>query len=187
LLLFATGCPQPRRCSVGFIGDRTQPVAVEALITDGIQPMLSPIAPGQAIPLERPPQGGFVLYVGARVRNADGCGIELRGELFDVSGVQAGSDGRTTNLLLQPDGSGEPDPTQVSEVANVSACPDTYPFDITGHTFTLRMTVTDRGGRRGSTELPVVPTCDPKDPDCFCLCRAGWQPGMCGGPPDAGP
>ncbi len=185
------GCSSGPRCKAGFIGDATKPVELAAVLaTDGVSQMLKVVNANDPVPLEPPPQGGYVMYIGAQVRNLDACGAELRGSLRDpVTDDEVGFDARTTNLLLGADGWGRPDPSDNSNVSNVNGCPDYFAKDVQNQTYNLRVTVVDREGRSGVTTVPIVPTCDQlTDPkihyDCVCTCSANYVLGRCGaGPP----
>ena len=157
------------------------------LITDGASQMFSFVMMGQQAPVEPPPQGGYVMYVGAQARNLDACGVQIGGELRDPdTNDQVGFDARTTNLILGSDGWGRPDPSNNSNVANVSACPDYTPKDVQGKTYLLGLTVVDRENRKAQVTIPIVPTCALADPqvqrDCLCTCSANYFLGKCGAP-----
>jgi hypothetical protein len=187
--LALAGCPS-ERCAVGFIGDRGKPIELALVFTDGVAPDVSPLAPMQPLPLEPPPQGGYVMYAGARARNLDGCGVIVRGDYFDEFGNQAGMDERSTNLVVRADGWGWPDAQHLSEIPNLSACPDVSHLDIQGHPYNLRIRVTDRSGRMAEQMVPIVPTCMLSDAavqaDCICQCSADFTPGKCGTVSDGG-
>ncbi len=182
LALALAGCPSDR-CKVGFIGDPAKPVELELVFTDGIAADVSPLAAMQAVPLEPPPQGGYVMYIGAKARNLDACGALVRGDYFDENGIQAGMDERSTNLVARGDGWGWPDAQHLSEIPNLSACPDVSHLDIQGHPYSLRIRVTDRSGRTAMLSTPIVPTCALSNPavqaDCVCQCSADFVPGKC--------
>ena len=179
------GCrPAGPRCTIGFVGDETQPVEVQPLLTDGASGTFAVVTPNQHANVEPPPQGGFVMYVGAAAKNLDACAVQLSGELRDPkTNEQVAFDARTTNLQLGPDGWARPDPSNPSNVSNVNACPDYTSQDIQGRTYELVVTVVDRGGRQGSASVPVVPTCAFSDSSeqttCLCDCSAGYMLGTC--------
>lgn len=154
------------------------------LATDGTSGVLAPVAPGGQVLIKPPPQGGYVLYVGAQVRNVDACNIELRGRMSDPkTGEQIGFDARTTDLIPSGDGWGRPDPSNNANVANVNACPHYKDLDLHGHPYTLEMTATDAGGRRATVSQTVTPTCQFTDAreqrDCECTCGANYMLGKC--------
>ncbi len=190
MMVAAAGCGGAVRnthCATGFIGDSSQAVEVQMLFTDGKSMVLMPVADGDELPMEPPPQGGEVLYVGAAANNVDGCNIELRGRLLDpVTHDQLGLDARDTNLILRSDGWGESDASDDSNEANVNACPDYSSSDRVDGTFILEMTVTDRGGRTATVSHSVKLICDPTldsaaYANCVCTCSANYKLGICNG------
>src|SRR5687768_9052150 len=72
---------------------RTASGSVEATLAEGTVPILEP------------PQGGRVIFLGARARNLDGCPIKISSTLVDQC------DGRTLatesrDIIMKPNGSG---------------------------------------------------------------------------------
>ena len=162
------------------------------LVTDGRSMMLSPVADGSEIPMENPPQGGFVMYIGARARNVDACGIEVAGTLRDPTTLaQLGFDARDTDMLKTADGWGEVDAKDNSNESNVNACPDYVGGDRVNGDYLLEMKVTDREKRTATVSHHVKLICDPAlDPDeaarCACECKANYKLGICDVSLDAG-
>ena len=163
------------------------------LVTDGKSMMLAAVADGDSIPMEPPPQGGYVMYIGAAARNVDGCNINLAGTLRDPqTGSELGFDARDTNLVVGSDGWGRSDATDNSNESNVNACPDYTPADRVNGTFELEMKVTDRGGRTASVSHSVKLVCDPsltgaELANCMCTCAANYKLGKCNpNAPDGG-
>lgn len=156
------------------------------LVTDGRSMMLSPVSDGTEILMEPPPQGGFVMYIGARARNVDACGIELTGTLRDPDTLALlGRDGRNTDFVKTPDGWAQSDARDNSNEANVNACPAVVGKDRPGGEFLMEMTVIDREKRTATVSHRVKLACDPAlDPayaaECACECLAGYTPGKCG-------
>jgi hypothetical protein len=181
------GCPDPvkPRCPAGFVGDSSKPVEVEMLVTDGTSMMLSPVADGADIPMERPPQGGYVMYIGARAKNVDACGIEVAGRLIDPdTNMQLGFDARNTDMVKTADGWATVDPKDNSNESNVNACPDYFPKDRVNTEYILEMKVTDREKRTATVSHRVRLVCDPLlDPilaaTCQCECSANYMLGQC--------
>jgi hypothetical protein len=135
--------------------------------------------------MENPPQGGFVMYIGARAKNVDACGIEVAGTLRDPTTMaQLGFDARNTDMLKTADGWGETDATDNSNESNVNACPDYLSTDRVNGEFLLEMKVTDREKRTATVSHHVKLICDPAlDPDqaalCACECKANYKLGQC--------
>ncbi len=184
LVLSTADCTAVPACPAGFLGDPASPPEAVLLITDGISHAFKEVHAGDTIPLEPPPQGGYVFYVGARVRNLDACGVELRGTLRDPdNGNQVGYDARTTNLLATGNGWGQPDPGDNANVANVNGCPDYGPKDVQGQPYQLEMEVVDRNQRSAKVTVTTVPSCQFQNnlvqTDCLCTCSAHYCLGKC--------
>jgi hypothetical protein len=186
LPLLGLGCPDNTtpKCP-GFIGDATKPPEVELLVTDGASGLLQPVSPGGMVPLEPPPQGGYVVYATARVRNIDGCKVDFTGQFRNpAGGAMNGYDARTKiDLKLGTDGWGRIDASDNSNLTNVNPCPDYGAKNVQGDTWLLEVTAKDQSGRSGTASMPVVPTCSFSDPklqaNCICTCTANYTLGRC--------
>jgi len=190
LLALVAGCPSPTRCPAGFIGEAGAAPEAQMVFTDGVSPTLRPATDGTVIPLEFPPQGGFVMYVGARVRNLDAC-VEIAGSLRDpTTGNEVGFDSRSTTLARAADGWGEPDARNLANVSNVNACPAYGPRDVHATPYDLVIRVSDGSGRVATVTQRVTPTCVQANAaqraECICTCQANYTLGRCNGAADAG-
>jgi hypothetical protein len=175
----------PVPCSGGFLGDAASPVqvAITAVTPDYVT---EPLVDGGTISLMQPPQGGQVVFVGARVTNVDSCGLQLTGALRNETTQQVTVDSRTINLIPTDGGWGVTGPIGanvqglVSNYANIPACDNNWSAsDVDGHEYGLEVVVKDRGGRMGSAKIRVTPECN--EPlsavNCACICRAGYVTG----------
>jgi hypothetical protein len=190
VLLAACGPPGPS-CPAGFVGDPALPPEGALIYTNGRDGVIIEHRDGSPIPLEPPPQGGYVMYIAARVRNMNGCGIEFRGRLLNPdNGVEIGFDARSANLVVGADGWGRPDPQNNANLSNVNGCPDYTPRDVHALPHTLELTVVDRDRRTLTLRHTIVPTCMLSDPywqnDCVCTCQANYFLGKCNAAFDAG-
>ncbi len=185
LVLSVTGCksptkPPPPPCDDTFIGDPALPAEAVLVITDGLSGALVDVNAGDAVPLERPPQGGQVTYAAARVRNVNRCNVQFNARFRDPTTMnELGFDGRNTDLVVDADGWGHPDAAQLSNLPNIPLCPDNDPTrDNQGQTALLEMAVTDHFGRSVTVSLPVVPTCASPDAAmrALCVCECDHQP-----------
>jgi len=188
LLLTTAGCPKPR-CEAGFIGDPALEPEGVLLYTNGADKQLHELAPNGTLPLMPPPQGGYVVYVAAKVKNLDACGIEFAGRFRDpTTGNEQGFDARSTTLLRKDDGYGWPNIDDNSNFSNVNPCPDYGPRDVHGQRWKFELTATDRGGRRLRLTADTLLTCQHMDPtlqaDCICTCSANYFLGKCNFNPD---
>jgi hypothetical protein len=143
------------------------------------------------VPLIQPPQGGRVIFVGARARNVDGCPINISSLLRDpctnrIVGYE------TRDVLMKPTGDGwiEPEfPDQLANYSNLAACPvGAATRNINGERYVLEVRLTDVAGRTVEQHIPVTPACaQPENRDeCVCLCRAKFVLGACPEMTDAG-
>jgi hypothetical protein len=184
-LLLLTGCPEPR-CNAPFIGDPDQPPEGVLLYTDGAERKYHEVAPGGTLPLMPPPQGGYVVYVGAKMKNVNGC-VEFAGRFRNpVTKEEQGFDGRSSRLIPMADGYGWPDVADNGNVSNINPCPDYGPRDVHGNTWDLEVTVTDIDRRRVVLSAPTKLACQHAEPalqsDCICTCSANYVLGKCGSP-----
>jgi hypothetical protein len=149
---------------------------------------LTPVADGDAIDLTKPPQGGFVLFVGARVMGLSSGTVELRGRLIDPStGKVEAEDRRTVEMMRSTDDATVwiPDLRSFINVANVPVCPSTSTVDRVDKPFQLEVQVTERATNRvGTAVRQVVPSCRQTDAPtqtlCQCECQANFTIGKCG-------
>ena len=172
------------KCTV-FIGDRNLPVEA-VLIASTPTDALSDILAGATVQLEPPPQGGYVTYAGARVKNvaAGSCDVTFAGSLREPStGTEVGFDRRQSKLVVDANGFGVPEAPAHQNVPNINPCPDYGPTDAHDRTLTLEMNITDAEGRTGFISTPVVPRCQLSDPgveyNCNCTCSANYFLGKC--------
>ena len=142
-----------------------------------------PLRDGGSLTIVPPPQGGFIVMVGARARNLDPCGVMLTVALRDPHTQQVRLDARTVNLQTS---TATPDwvetSSQLAGVANVPVCPNQWAStDIYGQAFQLEVTVEDSAHRRAMTTLQVSPACSTDKTfamGCSCQCQAGYKLGQ---------
>jgi hypothetical protein len=164
----------------------TNPISVEATSYDPVAMSQTALADGGPLDLVRPPQGGFVVFVGAIVRNLGDTTVSLHGELRDPSGMPIAEDSRTVSLQPSADDplAYVPDLRSFTNVANVAVCPSTTTTDRFDMPFQIAVDVTEVSTKRtGSVVLNVVPTCRQTDPMqlalCKCECAANYSLGKC--------
>lgn len=167
-----------------FIGDPAQPARATLVVTDAVHDVLVAVGAGDGVPLEPPPQGGYVIYAGVRAVNLLRTAVVVRGQLRDpTDGASIGFDARTVDLVLQPDGWAAPRARDPSSFANIAACPDYRARDIQDQTYTLEVTLIDRQGRTATASQPVIPRCLLDDPrlrqHCVCTCSRNYFLGRC--------
>lgn len=192
LCLAAAGCPKappPDSCTLPFAGDPDGGIEVLPVLDvpagdGGVQ--LVPVADGDQLAIYPPPQGGFVFFAAARVKNLDPCNVAFAGQLFDPMTGDAASGISKRTGDIESDGAGyfvPKDLPSFSHVANVPACPDSLGVGVLGgRALELRITVTDREGRTAQVKRQVTLYCpaDACQDLCSCTCGPSYFPGKCG-------
>ena len=162
---------------------------------------LAVLSDGDAIELQPPIQGGWVLFVGALLRNVSGKGASLLGELRRGSapdgtpltepGAILYSEERTVAVddLLPPTLAPTADPgwkmtrPDPNNTANIATCPNPLDVAIVDSSLYLRLVYRDQAGRTASAVRRVTPRCRQTDAQaqqlCACDCAAMSQPGKC--------
>ncbi|NUP13730.1 MAG: hypothetical protein HOW73_47445 [Polyangiaceae bacterium] len=203
LLAIATaGCPEdppdgtggagggggpPNTCTVGFLGDENAEPELEAFFF-GADEADHPITDASVLDLIEPPQGGRIIFVGARARNVDGCGVVLTASLRDPTTNQIRFDTRSANLIVEDDGWGTVKPTDLSVYSNIPACQNSWSAQtLYEDGYRLEVKLVDSAGRVAEKSFDVHAQCTelsqarPSGPDvldeCLCICREGYQIG----------
>lgn len=177
----------PAPCQFDFIGDESLEPEIElfAFGADGVD---HPLTDGATLDLIEPPQGGRVIFVGARAKNIDGCGPLLTGALRDPQNQQVRFDTRTVNLTADSDGWGSVELGNLSVYANIPACSNKWSEqNIFGGSFALEVSLADKDGREAKKTVNVTAACTevsqaetPADvtlAGCYCTCKAGYVTG----------
>ena len=192
----AGGSPAPV-CENPFIGDESAAPEIE-LFVYGADGENHPIADGAVLDIIEPPQGGRVIFVGARARNVPGCGLLLTGALRDPSTMQVRFDTRTVNLTPDDEGWGTVELGNLSVYANIPVCSNKWSDqDIFGGDFTLEVKLVDADDNKVEKTVPVTAACTsvsqaetPPDATlagCYCICKGGYITGeSCEGGGNAG-
>lgn len=174
-----------------FVGDPSKPPELVMIHMTPAGSFVETVANGE-VPLIQAPQGGKVLFVGARARNIDGCPVRISASLRDEcnNGLLA-LEQRDVTMKLAADGWLEPeDPAQISNYSNLPACPRAAAArNIQGEPYLLKVRLEDRAGRTAESVLKVTPTCAQPEllDQCVCECDAKYILGdSCGAPYDAG-
>src|SRR5687767_14346260 len=83
-LLVLAGCGNDGGSDSGIcvVGDLSAEPEVE-LVYRTVGGTMEALGDGTAVPLQTPPQGGKVIYVGVRVKNVDLCGASLQAAVRD--------------------------------------------------------------------------------------------------------
>jgi hypothetical protein len=141
---------------------------------------------GDDLHLQLPPQGGLVLFIGARVFGDGAQEITLTGRLLAADGQPIGQDSRQSRFVAAVDDPTAlvPDPASIAAMANVPVCPGANGRFSPGDAATLEVTATEVGsGRTGHARATVRPGCLQGDPGvhtlCVCECAPIYLPGRC--------
>lgn len=164
------GCPIQH-----VVGDASAPIDLQLLS------LLGPLRDGDSIALSIPPQGGFVIYAGARARNLRACGVVMSAHLIDPQTGLAltNLDGRPSDLLQETSGYWGPATADLEfDLPNIPACPDALGVGIADREASLEVTVTDAAGKTAKASVRVVPRCNGQ-PGCACICGPNYHPGGC--------
>ena len=107
-----------------LVGDESLDPEIELVNRTAIGQLVEAVDGGD-VELFRPPQGGKVFLIAARVRNMDSCQLSIQGALRDPeTGRIIGNDVRPFPNRVNDDGAIEPlSPPSLSSWANVPACP----------------------------------------------------------------
>jgi hypothetical protein len=182
-------CPEDEppvgQCDIGILGDPNMDPVIElrALRADGTD---VPLRNGDDLAVLFPPQGGRVAFVGARVINVDGCGMQIVGALRDPLSRQIRLDGRTLNLRREPDGWGTTGrgsraaievSDEIGDYSNIPLCGNQWANqDVYDVPFELEVVITDRRKKTATAKIMVTPRCaEPaREAACRCLCKKGY-------------
>ncbi|MEK6609109.1 MAG: hypothetical protein AABZ30_15735 [Myxococcota bacterium] len=159
-------------CEV-ILGDlAAEPQAVVELRGEGGTPM--PLEDGDDVPLIRPPQGGHVVFIGARITNFCGNNAQLRGWVRHASdGNLVAFEGRTLdfNPIKGDEAWGRPSYAGIAGVTNVPVCPNNTGRPLLGGPVLISAEIADRQGRIvASPEIAVNLVCTQESKDCRGLC-----------------
>lgn len=166
--LVATACGPGDE--VVCLGDCELPLELAPVgIRDG---QVVALAEGAVVSIERPLQGGWVIYAGARARNVHERGATITGALRSTTGPSVVSlEERSVGFVLDTDGWARPEYAR-QDLSNMPVC-DVVPGpdDFDAMTWRLELTLRDRDGRTATTALVIAPQCPTDDPGCGCDCR----------------
>ena len=176
-LLFAIACERDAGNACVAVGDPR--LAIELLpVAVNDAGALVPLHDGDGLLLQKPPQGGYVIYAGAAARNLQACGAQVTAYLIDrASGKPLTNlDQRKTDFTVENGGyffTSSP----YSQTPNIPACPDALRVGVLGADATLHVEVLDAQSRSAAVEVRVHAACPAGDVKCPCLC--GSNPTGC--------
>ena len=176
LPLLAIGICQatpPSHPACAIVGDVSNPIQLLPISADA-NGVFHALHDGDTILLQRPPQGGFVIYAGAAAANLNRCLLSTA-ELIDPASGSPLTNLDQRNVDLVSEQSGYYWPPDVFETPNIPACPDALHLGVVNRSAILRVDVKDADGRTGRVEVQVTPVCS--DASCTCIC--GPDPTQC--------
>jgi hypothetical protein len=167
-----------------FFGDEGQEPEGELVFLDENFEMQE-LRPGARVPLILPPQGGKVVFVGARLKNMDLCSLQANGGVFDDCQVQPriiGREGRGIQMVVNDaTGLAEPAaPTTINNYVNIPLCGNfTSSRDIDDEPYRLEIRFSDRALRALVLRADFTPFCPASVGDdvfaqCICECDADF-------------
>ena len=175
------GGSAPIVCKLADLGDPKQDIQLELVALD-VNQALAQIADGGNVDLITPPQGGRVLFIGARATNVSPCGVTLAGSLKNTTTGKIMLDSRTVNLRPGADGWGSSVDTNISTFSNIPVCPNQWSsVDTYDVPYALTLTLTDKAGRSATKTVSVTPRCAETGAlktECTCTCKAGYVLGQ---------
>lgn len=149
------------------IGDPAAPLEMEVEHIDSNLNIV-PTTEGAMVPLHPPPQGGWILLLGVRARNLDGCQLTLTTSFKDPGSSQIIKvDRRPARLMDTGDGWGL---STVSTFGNLPVCPQlTSTRNLYDQPYDVTVEIEDIDGKTASKTMALTPTC-PDAPLCRCEC-----------------
>jgi hypothetical protein len=161
--------------------DPADPVPLELAIVRFAGGSLVAMQPGETLPLVEAPQGGYFVFVGARVRGLTHGDVDMTARAVDVETGKAIGSSNTAHPLMTEgaDGWFDPQHEAFNTLSMLQICPRGIGLDVAGREVTLTLDVKEIAtGRTGQAHLSFRPTC--QDAGCTCECAADFRPGACG-------
>jgi hypothetical protein len=153
---------------------------VEPTEYDWIAATQKPITSGADVTLQPPPQGGFVLFLGARVSGLGEETVQLAGRLHE--GARIVTQDERLSMLVRDGESWIPDLRSFTNVANVPVCPQITSTPLYDRGYDLEIEVTEWKSKRAArARIPVTLRCPMADAArCMCVCGPDYMPAVCG-------
>ncbi len=158
------------------------PITLEPMQYDALTLKQSAIA--GTLDLVRPPQGGFVSFVGWSAQAISEETVLLKGRILDPSGAKIAEDARTVALVRDGD-SWVPDLRSYLNVSNITLCPFAGPDDRQEKMFKLEIELYEPSSRRsGMGTRDITLTCThisdaTMRKQCACECAGNFVLGKC--------
>lgn len=158
------------------IGDLSAPVELQIMNLEADQATVVATQAMAKVPLVAPPQGGWIVLLGARARNLDGCQVSLTTALVDaIDGQILQLDRRPTRLEVDAEGWGV---SSLTTFGNLPVCPQlTATRNLHGEPYLVKVIVEDDRGKKAEASLTVIPTCAADGSRCTCECDRNYVVG----------
>jgi hypothetical protein len=170
--------PEPV-CEIDYLGEEGADIELEVIALE-VSSKSRPIGEGDRVDITTPPQGGRVLFVGARARNLSACGVKLKGVLRDPESMRVMYESRTINLQRAEGGWGASVDSDISTFTNIAVCPNQWSSrDVFDQDYELEVQLKDKLDRSATKSFMVRPACsEPElEAECRCLCKNGYKLG----------
>jgi hypothetical protein len=181
----ASGAQGGASTAAGTGGQATRPLDVLPLYYGGKGEPFVPIEEGAKLLVKLPPQGGYVLWIGAAVRGFGDSTVEVHGRLRSkATGAIVAEEERT--FVLGPadeDGWAWPTPISIRNMSNIPVCPNYGDEELLGVPLVLEVRIEDRSTDPpgiGVVKLGVTLGCVEGATNCPCECSRGYFLGQCG-------
>ena len=173
-----------KRCP---FGDPDAPAQLEIVHLDETGVNVVDTLPGARVPLNPPPQGGWILLLGVRATNLDGCQLTLTTSFRDTcSDTILKLDQRPAKLEDLGTGWGQ---STLGTFGNLPICPQvTSERNLHDEPYDVTVEVVDRDGKQAAKTLTLTPYCPAGTDRCTCECDRNYVVGGACPPggPDAG-
>jgi hypothetical protein len=170
-----------------------RPLGVLPLYYGGGGVPFVPVAEGAVLNVRLPPQGGFVLWIGAEVRPVTAAHLDIRGRLRSkATGAIVAEESRT--IAVVPVAPGEdrvhPFPVSIRNATNLPVCPNYGEEELLGVPLELEVRIEDPSTSPpglGIARLGVTLGCIEGSYGCVCECSLGYILGQCSASPEIPP
>ena len=181
----ASGAQGGASNAAGAGGTATRPLGVTPLYYGGKGEPFQLIEEGAKLLVKLPPQGGYVLWIGAAVRGFGDSTVEVHGRLRSkVTGAIVAEEERTFTLgPADEDGWAWPTPISIRNLSNIPVCPNYGDEELLGVPLILEVRIEDHSTNPpglGAVKLGVTLGCVEGATNCPCECSLGYFLGQCG-------
>ena len=162
-----------KRCP---FGDASAPAQIEIVHLDESGLTVIDTLPGAEVPLNPPPQGGWILLLGVRATNVDGCQMTLTTSFREpCSDAIVKLDQRPAKLEDLGNGWGR---TTLGSFGNLPLCPQlSSQRNLHDEPYEVTVAVSDLDGKEASKSITITPVCPAGADRCTCECDRNYVVG----------